>query len=147
VLFVSACAKDAGREQQAGFERDRAQLEAVVRLDLQAEHGLAAVGEAEKEKNDDEAALLLETSVLPTTDAAIAKARGAQLETDWGRARRNEMLAAMIARRAELPRYVAALRAHDFEGQLTSVQKQIPSEREAMQAAQAIQAGPDGGLR
>ena len=60
------------------------------------------------------------------------------------------MLAAMTARREELPRYVVALRAHDMEAELASVQKQLEIERRAMAAAQAIADGPsapDGGAK
>ncbi len=120
------------------------QLSTILAADLKAEHALKGVGEKEKAQKDDEAATLLESSVIPATDAAISLARGADLGTDWGRARREEMLSVMNDRRAELPRYVTALRAHDMEAQLASVQKQIDIERRAMVAAAAIQIGPSG---
>jgi hypothetical protein len=142
-LVTGACTKDASHEQAMRLERDRAELVGVVNADLAAERALAEVGEAEKNQQDDDAAALIDAKVVPATDTAIAQAKGARLETEWGRARRDEMLSAISDRRAELPVYAAALRAHDFEAQLSSVQRQIAVEKRAMQAAAAIQARPD----
>jgi hypothetical protein len=147
---LTACSKDPAREEARRVERDQVQLNEIALADGKAEHALHDVGEAEKAGKDDEAASLIEGSVLPATDQAIVLTRGKTLESSWGRERQADMLAAMTARREELPRYVVALRAHDMELELASVQKQLDIERRAMAAAQAIADGPsalDGGAK
>jgi hypothetical protein len=141
---VGAC-KGESREDAVHLDRDRERLTALVELDLEADRARRNVREAEKAQREDDAARWIEANVLPATDAMIARARAAQPETSWGRARRDELLAAVVARREELSRYATALRAHDAEAELTSVTAQIEIERRAMSAAQAIEAGPDAG--
>ena len=142
VAALAGC-KDPVKEEAQRVEQDRAILVDILAADMKAESALKTVGEAERQQKDEEAAALLETSVMPKADAALAFAVTKQLATPWGKARKEELIAVMTDRKAELPRYVTALRAHDWDGQLASVEKQIAIETRAMKAAEAIQNGAD----
>ena len=114
--------------------------------DMKAEIALRAVGDAEREQRDEEAAALLEHDVLPATDSALALAGASSMTTEWGRGLRSELIEVMKDRKAELPQYAAALRAHDWDRQLASVERQIAIEQRAMKTAASIQTGrADGG--
>jgi hypothetical protein len=141
---VAAACKDPAREEAMRLERDRRQLDAMVAAHVEIEKALMNVAEAEKAHDDDRAASLVETTVLPKTDSVIAMAKSADLGTTWGRGRRDDLLAAMQDQRDELPRFVAALRSHDLELKVATMVTQLKIESHAQDVAQSIWAGPNG---
>jgi hypothetical protein len=100
------------------------------------------VGNAERQNRLDDAAKLVDDDAIPAADRAIDAAKQAQPESGWGRGKRDELLAAMVDRRDELPKYATALRGQDLEQLLASVEKQIAIEKRAMTVAQSIKDGP-----
>ena len=139
------CAKDPAREEALRAERDQASLRGIVDAEARVQKAFDDEGRAEKAHRDDEAAGLIETSVLPALEGALSLARAAAPESAWGRARRDDMVAALVERRDELPHYVVALRSHDQEAQLASALKQAQIEKHVMRAAQAILDGAGAG--
>lgn len=121
-----------------------ATLRGILEAEAKVQKAFDDEGRAEKAHRDDEAAGLLETRVLPALDATLALARGAAPESAWGKARRDEMVAALVDRKDELPRYAVTLRNHDQEAQLESAVKQAEIEKRVLRAAQAITDGPLG---
>ncbi len=142
---LAACAKDPAREEALRVERDQIALRGIVDAEARVQRAFDDEGRAEKAHRDDEAAGLLETSVLPATEGALAIARATTPESAWGRARRDDMLAALAERKDELPRYVVALRSHDQEAQLASALKQAEIEKHVLRASQAISDGAAAG--
>ncbi len=141
-LAAAGCAKDPAREEALRAQRDQTTLRGVLDAEARVQQAYSDEGRAEKAHRDDEAAGLLESSVLPAVDGALAMARAASPESTWGRARRDELIAALAARKEELPRYAAALRSHDQEAQLESALKQAEIEKRVMKAAQTVAEGP-----
>jgi hypothetical protein len=139
---LSGCAKDPAREEA---QRDQVALRGIVDAEARVQKAFDDEGHAEKAHRDDEAAGLLETSVLPALEGALSITRATTPESAWGRARRDDMLAALVERKDELPRYVVALRSHDEEAQLASALKQAEIEKHVLRAGQAILDGAGAG--
>ncbi len=139
LVVAGGCRRDPAAEEAANLVRDRSALSNIIAADMKAEVALKAVGDAERQQKDEEAALLLERNVLPATDAALTLAASTAITTAWGRTRKDELVAVLTERKTEIPKYAAALRAHDWDLELASVERQIAIEYRAMKVAEAIQ--------
>ncbi len=144
MFAAAACSKDPAREEALRIERDQVSLRAVLDAEGRVQKAFDEEGRAEKAHRDDEAAGLLETRVIPAIDATLALARAATPESAWGRARRDEVVTALLDRKEELPRYARTLRDHDQEAQLESALKQAEIEKRVLKATHAIADGPSG---
>jgi hypothetical protein len=141
-LFSIVCAlvacKDPAREAAEAKARDREALKAVVLADSELDRTLKRVDDLSAKGDDTAAALFLEKDAAGQADRAFATATAASVTTEWGKARRDEWLAILRDRRAEIPRYLAALRSNDLEAKLAAVEAQAALQRRALAAALAV---------
>jgi hypothetical protein len=141
ILGLGGC-RDRPRDDAASAQRDRARLEQIVAADARIDRALKEADDASHAGDDARAALVLEKTALPAADEAIAEATHDTVETPWGRARREELLALLADRRTEIPRYAAALRGTDLDAKLAAVEAQLALQKRALQTATAVMAGP-----
>jgi hypothetical protein len=122
-------------------ERDRPELQRIVAEDVRASQAMHAADEA-LAKGDAKAALVaLETQASPAIDEGLRLAETARLETAWGRAKRDAVLAVLRERKTELPRYSGAVRSGDPEQLIVAIEAQAVIERRALAAVAGIHEG------
>jgi hypothetical protein len=129
------------RSDAATLARDRATLDAIIAEDATVDRALMDADGASRAGEDDRAAALLETSAAPAADRAIADADAAKMETPWGTARRDDLRRLLSDRRAEIPRYAAALRGTDLDAMLAAIEAQVGLQKRAVEAAASVAAG------
>jgi hypothetical protein len=147
LLATGACRDRAQQEQQERQQQeaaagqhaahDAATLRHLVELDQALDRALKEADDASGANDDARAASLLETKAAPAADAALAFARATPAETPSGQARLQAMVSVMEDRRAEIPKYAAALRGTDLDAKLASVEAQLALQKRAMTAASA----------
>ena len=143
-LACGAIALGAGgcrRSDAARLARDRATLDALVAEDARVDRALMDADGASRAGEDARAAALLETRAAPAADRAIAEADALTMETPWGTARREALRRVLSDRRAEIPRYAAALRGTDLDAKLAAIEAQVALQKRALEAAASVAAG------
>jgi hypothetical protein len=108
-----------------------------VSADELLDRALKSADDASRANDDGKAAALLEGDGVRASNEAIAEAEREPLETPWGRARRDAILAVMRERQSSIALYAAALRGEDLEAKLAAVELQIALQRKALDAASA----------
>ena len=134
VALLPACSRAAVPDGRA---EDRVVIEAIVAADVKLDHALKQADDSSAAGDDEGAALLLEKNASPAADAAIALAGAARIHTPWGESRRGELLEVLRARKAEIPRYAAALRGTDVNEKLAAAEAQLALQRRAIHAVEA----------
>ncbi len=137
---ASGCRSSAGGA--GGFQTEQETLEGIVSADMDLDALLKRADEQAASGDRAGAATLLETDGIPRAEAALARARAAVVSTPWAVARRDEWLGVLTDRRAELPRYAAALRQDDLDVRLAAMKEEVELEKRAMAAAVAVTKGP-----
>jgi hypothetical protein len=122
-------------------ERDRTALERVVQADEAFDRAMKEADDASRAGRDPQAADLLRDKARPAADAALAAAKGAAVETEWGRARKRELVTLVGDRAAEVPAYEEALRSADPAKKLAALERQIALQKRALEAAAAVRKG------
>lgn len=126
---------DPSREQVERDARDRVRLESIVESDEALDRALKSADDASRAGDDLKAASLLDENAAQASSAAVAEAERQPLETPWGRARRDAILAVMRERRASITAYAQALRGDDIEAKLAAIETQIALQKKAAEAA------------
>jgi hypothetical protein len=137
--LLFACVDSEG----ARARRDQSVLRRLALEDQVVQTVLRDADVAEREKRWKDAADVLESKAIPAQDKAIAASVAPALESAWGRRERDELVAEMRDRRAEMMSSAAAIRADDFAKTLESLERQIDVEKRAIKTHDAIVAGPD----
>lgn len=122
-------------------QRDRDALEKVIAADELFDRAMKEADDASRAGRDPDAANVLRDRARPAGETALGAAKGAGVETEWGKARKAELVAVIGDRAAELPRYEEALRSGDPEKKLAALQRQIDLQRRALGAAAAVRKG------
>lgn len=134
-------APDSAPDEAALRADDKRELGRIVALDVRASQAMRAADDA-SQKGDAGAALATVTErASPAIAAATQAAEGATMKTDWGRAKKEELLGVLRDRRAEMPKYEDAVRTGDPEKMLASIQAQAAIERRALVVVAAVEAG------
>jgi hypothetical protein len=128
---------DAAREQAEREVRDRIRLETIVNADEALDRALKRADDAAQAGDDARAADLLEGDVTQASSVAVAEAQAEPLETPWGRARRDAILAVMRERQAAIAPYARAIRGDDLDAKLAAVEAQIALQKKALDVAAA----------
>jgi hypothetical protein len=139
---AAAACRDATREAAGTLQADREALEGIVAADTDLDGVLKQADDTAASGDGPAAAILLERDGIPRADAALSRAKAAVVATPWAAARKEEWLGILVDRRAELPRYAAALRQDDLDVRLAAMQAQVELQKRALAAAVAVSAGP-----
>jgi hypothetical protein len=133
-----AC-RDAAREAE---QQDRAALDSILRADEALDATLREADEALQTKGDAAAADLLEKTAQPRAQAALDVATTSKVTTPWAIERRNEWIALLEARRAEVGCYATALRGNDVDAKLAALEGQVTLEKKVMDLVNRTKEGP-----
>jgi hypothetical protein len=144
LALATGCRSTAG-DRTAAFQTEQETLEGIVSADMDLDALLKRADEQAASGDRAGAAALLEHEGIPRADAALARARAAVVASPWAVARREEWLGVLTDRRAELPRYAAALRQDDLDLRLAAIQEEVELEKRAMAAAVAVSQGAPNG--
>jgi hypothetical protein len=139
--LLCAC-HDPAREQAERDARDHARLEGIVAADEALDKALKSADDASHAGEDQRAADLLEGDAVRASEEALAEAQREQLETPWGRARRDAIVEVIRERRASIAPYAQALRGEDLDAKLTAVVAQLALQKKALEAVSAALAPP-----
>jgi hypothetical protein len=140
--LAGGCARDPVKEEIDRRARDHERLADVVAADQELDRELKEADDASQGGDDAKAAALLDRDANKAADDAIAEAEHAPLESVWGRARRDELLAVIHARKDEIKAYADALRGDDLDKKLAAVEKQLELQKRAITATETALAAP-----
>lgn len=136
-------AERAARAKAESEARDQVRLETIVNADEAFDRVLKSADDASHAGDEARAAALLEDAGARASDEALAEAEREPLETAWGRARRDAIVAVMRDRRGAIAPYARALRGDDIDAKLAAIEAQVALQKRAMEAAQGALSAPD----
>jgi hypothetical protein len=141
-LLAVACSKsDPVKDEAAMRASDRRELERVVAIDVRASQAMRDADDAAHAGDAGAAVDVVTARVRPAIDEGTKAAASAEMKTDWGRAKRDEIAGILRDRKAELPKYEEAVRSGDPEKMLAAIQAQAAIERRALATVAAVQEG------
>jgi hypothetical protein len=143
-LFGLAACHDPAKEAADREARDHARLATLVAADEALDRALKAADDASRAGDDAKGAEILEGPAAQAADEAVAACEQATVETAWGTARRDGLLAVVRERRASIPSYAQAMRGDALDAKLAAITLQIDLQKQAIEAATAALA-PAGG--
>jgi hypothetical protein len=149
LLVCASCALLGGgcsRQQAAPDEatlraEDKRELERVVAIDVRASQAMRDADEATRVGDAGAASLAVTGRAAPAVDEALRTAETTTMKSDWGKAKRDELVAILRDRKAEMPKYDEAVKTGDPEKMLTAIQAQAAIERRALVTVAAVQEG------
>jgi len=121
--------------------QDRAKLEQLVPLDVQASRAMKDADDATRTRDAGAALDVVAKRAAPAIDEARRAVEGATMRTAWGSAKRDELAAILRDRQAEIPRYEEAIREGDPEKMLEVVRVQASIERRAIATVATVKEG------
>lgn len=119
---------------------DKMELERLVALDVRASKAMRDADDVSM-KDAGAAGDILSKRARPSIDLATSSAEAASMKTEWGRAKRDALLAVLRDRKAELPKYEEAIKGGDPDKMLAAIQAQADIERRALLVVAAVQEG------
>ncbi len=140
-LLGVACTKGAPPDETTLRAEDKAALEGIVALDVRASQAMREADTATGKGEADAAADAVTARARPAVDEALRVAESTTVKSEWGRTKRDELLAILRERKAEMPRYEDAVRGGDPEKMLASIEAQAAIERRALATVAAVKAG------
>jgi hypothetical protein len=143
-LFALAACHDPAKEAAERETRDHARLASLVAADEALDRALKAADDASRAGNDAKGAEILEGPATQAADEAVTACTQATVETPWGTARRDGLLAVVRERRASIPSYAQAMKGDALDAKLAAITLQIDLQKQAIEAATAALA-PAGG--
>jgi hypothetical protein len=140
-LAASACSRAAPPPDEATLRaEDRRELERIVALDVRVSQAMRDADDA-TQKGDGGAAEAAVSRARPALEDALRAVEAAILKTDWGRKKRDELLALLRDRKAEMPAYELAVKDNDPKKMLAAIVAQAAIERRALATVAAVQEG------
>jgi hypothetical protein len=143
LVGLAAC-NDPAKEAAARDARDHARLATLVAADEALDRALKTADDASRAGDDAKGAAILEGPATQAADEAVAECEHATVETPWGAARRDALLAVVRERRASIDSYAQAMKGDDLDAKLVTITLQVELQKQAIQAATAALA-PTGG--
>ena len=113
-----------------------------MNADEALDRALKSADDASRAGDDARAADLLEGAAARASRDAVAEAEREPLETPWGRARRDAILAVLRERQAAIAPYARAVRGEDLDAKLAAIEAQIALQKRALEVATAALADP-----
>ena len=141
-LFVaSACSRPAPPDEATLRATDKETLGQIVAIDVRVSQAMRDADTATGNGDAGAATAIVGARARPAVDEALAAAEHASLRTDWGRHKRDELLALLRDREAQMPSYEAAVKGGDPERMLAAIEAQAAIERRALVTVAAVEAG------
>lgn len=138
---AAACSKAAPPDEATLRADDKRELERVVAIDVRASRAMRDADEATRVGDAGAATLAVAQRARPAVDEALRAAEAAALKSEWGRLKRDELVAILRDRKAEMPKYEQAVTTGDPEKLLAAIQAQAAIERRALATVAAVQEG------
>lgn len=141
LAVLAACSKATPPDEAALRAEDKQALEQIVALDVRASMAMRDADTATGSGDAGAAAEIVGARARPAVEEALAAAVGATLRTAWGNAKREELLAILRDRKAQMPSYEEAVKGGDPERMLAAIEAQAAIERRALATVAAVRAG------
>ena len=143
LAVLGACSRATPPDESALRARadDKLTLEQIVAIDVRASMAMRDADTATGNGDAGAAADVVATRARPAVEEALRVAEGAPLKTDWGRTKRDELLGILRDRKAEMPKYEAAVKEGEPERMLAAIEAQAAIERRALATVAAVRAG------
>jgi len=139
---AAACGKQPTPPDEATLRaEDKRELERVVMIDVRASQAMRDADDATRVGDAGAAATALAGRAAPAVDEALRVAEGATMKSEWGKTKRDELVAILRDRKAEMPKYEEAVKTGDPEKMITAIQAQAAIERRALATVSAVQEG------
>lgn len=84
------------------------------------------------------ALVLIDTEAKPAIEQGLRLADTTTVQTEWGKAKRDQIQKVLVDRKNELPRYTEAVKSNDAEKLLSAIEAQAAIERRALAAVAGI---------
>lgn len=139
--LLVACSKAVPPDEATLRAEDKRELERVVALDVRASQAMRDADDATRTGDAGAAATTVASRAVPAVDEALRSAEGASMKSDWGKRKRDELVAILRDRKAEMPRYEDAVKTGDPEKMLSAIQAQAAIEQRALATVAAVQEG------
>jgi hypothetical protein len=140
-LGLTAAAPACG-PPRAELEADRDRLREVLALDGGVSQTMHRADQAMATGATDEARRLMLAEAKPTAAENARRAERAAASTEWGRARRAELVELLRERAAGLDEYAAAMGSGDAERVLAALERQQAIERRALGLVRSLERPP-----
>jgi hypothetical protein len=142
LLASVACSKPAPPPDEATLRADdKRELERVVAVDVRASQAMRDADDATRVGDAGAASLAITARAVPAVDEALRAAEAASMKSAWGKVKREELVALLRDRKAEMPKYEEAVTSGDPEKMLAAIQAQASIERRALTTVAAVQEG------
>jgi uncharacterized protein with von Willebrand factor type A (vWA) domain len=142
VLLLAACSKPVPDESALRAD-DKRELERLVAMDVRASQAMREADDASMKPQGDGggASDVIARKAKPAIDIALSSTEAATMKTEWGRAKKDALLAVLRDRKAELPKYEEAAKSSDPDKMLAAITAQADIERRALAVVAAVQEG------
>jgi len=141
LALAAGCSKPAPPDEATLRAEDKLVLEGIVDSDVRASQAMREADTATGKGDSDAAADAVSARARPAIEEALRGAESATLKTDWGRSKREELLAILRDRKAEMPKYEEAVKSGDPEKMLAAIEAQAAIERRALATVAAVKTG------
>jgi len=118
---------------------DRREVERLVLLDFRVSQAMHDADKASVAGDAGAASSLVSRVAEPAVDEAIRTSEAASLKTAWGKSKKEEIVAILRDRRAEMAKYGAAVKSDDPDALVAAIQAQAAIEQRAMSLVTAVQ--------
>ena len=132
-IVTQGCSKAVPDEAVLRAE-DKRELERLVALDVRASQAMRDADDASQKGDAGAASDQLAKRARPAIDLALSSAETANMRSDWGRAKKDALVALFRDRKTELPKYEEAMKGGDPAKMLEAITAQAEIEPEAAPA-------------
>jgi hypothetical protein len=141
LVVLGACSKAEPPTEAALRAEDKQALELIVAIDVRVSQAMRDADTATGKGDAGAAADIVGTRARPAVEEALRAAEAATLKTAWGKTKRDELLGILRDRKAEMPKYEAAVKDGDPEKMLAAIEAQAAIERRALATVAAVKEG------
>ena len=117
---------------------DKRTLEGVIALDVKTSQAMRDADEATGKGDAGAASVILTTRARGSADEAVTAAESAPLKSEWGKAKRAELVSILKDRQTEMPKYADAVKGDDPQKMLEAIEAQASIERRALTTVAAV---------
>lgn len=143
LVWLLGCRSAAPPTPAPSPKDDEPAIVAILAADANLDRALKQADDEAAKGNDSLAADTLEKTALPAASDAIALAERQTVRSAWGLAQKNALISLLRDRKAEIPRYAAALRGGDLEAKLAATQAEVALEQRALEVTRAAATTPE----
>jgi hypothetical protein len=141
VAVTAGCSKPSPPDEATLRAEDRSELERVVAIDVRVSVAMRDADDATRAGDAGAASIAVTGRAVPAVDEALAAAESSTMKSAWGKQKRDELLAILRDRKAEMAPYDDAVKTGDPEKMLHAIQAQAGIERRALATVSQVQEG------